>query len=346
MFLRINYQVGLDINNCVAFYTNFEDNLLARLHHDFDGICYGGNLILRVLSVVKHGECMFVNSTAATVGTLSVIFCALVVSYGPGDLIAGCIVGPMRDSGRITMQSEHANAIIIQTKEDQDVSVLNTGSIVAIYVTGFYAGPGCNRISVTANLYEPSTATHYYPIMSGSNAQLATCDAMTANKYAPIRAVLSDQSMEGATILQAARDAAEYLRATFKEVGATHASLPGNVRKMFYPFREEKAPTAPQIEIIDLLSARIPPDATCLVACCECNPLDGKIGVATCPVADLPSDWIKGELTQPAGVVFARRLERFIDFALAGATMAREFADPAKLSASRNLIVLQAGKKK
>jgi hypothetical protein len=341
MFLKVNYQVGLDINNCVAFYTNFDENLIARLHRDYDGICYGGNLILRVLSVVRTGECMFLNSTSATTGTLSVIFAALVVSYAPGDLIAGCVVGPIRDPTRVTMQSTHANAMIVQTGGDQDTAVLNTGAIVTVYVTGSYAGPGFDRISVTANLYEPSPITHYYPVMPGTSADAG--EEMSVEKYIAI----AQQDERGLTVVQAARLAADYLRATFAEIGADHTSLPDNVRQMFYPFRAEKAQGDARIATIDmLLDARVPSDATCLVACCEYNPLDGKIGVATCPLAELPGDWIKGELSQPVGVVLARRLERFIDFAYAAARMAREFADPAKLVASRNLIVLQAGKKK
>ena len=364
MYLKIDYQVGLDINNCVAFYTNFDENLITRLRDTYDGICYNGNLIIHVISVVKVGECMFVSPVLSTTGTLSVVFRALVVNYSPGDIIAGCVVRPIKGHGRITMQSVHSNAMIVQTKEDQDTSVLGTDAVVTINATGVYAGPGSDRISVCATLYNPSAVTYYYPIMAGTHAQAPNSESMTREKYisqlaidnilAPMSAPPSNsgtimEDIPGITIIQAARDAAEHLGIVSQRARAEFAKLPEIVRKLFYPFREEREPDVVKsgavktINLLDVLA--IPDNATCLVMCGEYCPLDGKIGVTANPISSFPEDWVLGELAQPLGVVVARRLEKFIDYATAGSVMLREFMIPAKLEASRNLIVLQSKKK-
>lgn len=370
MYLEIDFQVGLDIGSCVAFYTNFERNLIERLRRDYDGVCYDGNLIIRVLRVVRCGECAFIAPTMPTIGTLSVVFRALVVNYSPDDLIAGCVVRPIKDHGRITMNSSHANVIIIQTKEAQDVAVLDAGAVVAVRATGVLANPGSDKISVGAELYEPSATTYYFPIMAGTIEHAATSEALTRTKYVGVGSLAelflegevrshsgqitgddyhAIDSIHGMTVVQAARDAHEYLAATMTRISKEHATLPNNIRALFYPFRKEREPAsvaAAALETINLLEARIPDAATCVVVCGEYNPLDAKICVSMAPLASLPESWVRGGLAQPAGVVLARRLENFIDFAIAGAIMAIEFMDPAKLIASKSLITLQASKKK
>ncbi|MCK9604229.1 MAG: hypothetical protein M0R66_07725 [Candidatus Omnitrophica bacterium] len=351
MYLITDYHVGLDVNNCVAFYTNFDDNLLARLRRDYEGMCFEGHLILRVLRVMRVGECAFVQSTHPNIGSLSVAFRALIVNYSPRDIIAGCVVRPIREHGRVVMQSQHANTMIIQSREDQDVAVLGAGAVVVVRAIGTFAGPGYDRISVNATLFEPATVTYYYPI-ARNLASAPRTNALAREKYAPIASFSGgddDAPPEPVNVIRAAMLASDYLARALAAAKEKHDGLPTVIRALFYPFRapERKptpAPDAP-IALLNILDGRVPANATCVIMPREYNPLDPLVATTTAPISALPSDWVQGELAQPEDVVLARRLEQFIDFAIAGATMAREFADHAKLEATRALIVLQTGKK-
>lgn len=358
MYLIVDLQVGLDIENCIAFYTNFADNLLARLHKDFDGICLSGFLILNILDVVKASECIFNHVTRPTLGSLSVMFRACVVSYRPGDIVAGCVVRP-ENHERITMISRHANAMIIQTKEGQSTAVLTTNAVAITSIIEVYACPGQPRISFNSNLYEPRKITYYYPIIPGTIERMNEDRALTCEKYADIQKINillnalqahedADTSLiSGITVMQAAQLAHEFFIKSMKEIGAERAALPGIVRQLFYPYMD-KVPRKPRDDIQEqnLLQWRgLPNDATCIVMCSEFHPFDGQIGMTNLPQEKYPRDWVQGEIAQPAGVVLARRFERFIDYLVAGEVMAREFVDTAKLTATKSLIILQTQNK-
>lgn len=355
MYLIIDYQIGLDIDNCVTFFINPEANLLARLRRDYDGICFNGNLILHVLKVIRTGECVLNNPTNPTIGSLDVIFRAVAINYSPNDIVAGCVVRPIRENERITMTSEYANVMIVQTKENQDIAILTADTIVTIRVTETLAYPGFSRISLWASLYEPLPITYYYPIIPGTQNSIISNESVTRAKYVSqqdinLMATNPDADIQGLSILEAARQAAEYLATVLQDVGSQQAMLPSIIRQLFYPFQKQTAPPPKvgdsPLVIQDLLELHVPPDATCFVACAELNPLETKIGISSAPLSELPQTWVQGELAQSAGVIVTRRLEKFIDYAIAGATMARAFIDPAKLTASKNLIVLQSKKKK
>jgi hypothetical protein len=393
MYLIVDYQVGLDIGDCIAFYTAFEQNLIALLRRDYDGVCRDGNLILRVLRVMRTSECMFVCATTPTVGSLNVIFRALVVNYSPNDLIAGCVAQIIKPRNLIVVGSQFATVLITQSEGDGVSPILSANSVVSVVTTGTAASPGDSHISVFANIHEPSAQTYFYPITPGTHAQIVTCKAMSREKYAPIMSILeligyspsspdapSDDASDvpsdapasadtpqplaragaadminGTTVLLAAREIAEYMNGVIKRCSAVHERMPSVIRKLFYAFKEERVPDGLRPDgktpavlagLIDLLDPRIPDNATCIVTCGELHPLDGKVGYTTRDIASLPETWVRGELEQPAGVVLARRLERFIDSMLVAATTAMEFMDPVKLRASQSFITLQAKRKK
>lgn len=355
MYLIIDFQVGLDINNCITFYTNFADNLLARLRHDYNGICFNGCLILYVIEVIKAGECVFSHPTLPTLGSLSVVFRACVVQYSAGDMISGCVVRSMKPHDELAMISEHANALIIPTAEGQDTDVLTTDSVVTINVIGAFANPGSPKIALNAHLYEPQPTTHYYPIIPGTHAQMfAEGEALTRKKYARIGDVMLARKemtvIQGITIQEAAIAMIEYFAHVMREIGAARAPVPDIIRRLFYPFKAQRTigkDIAAFVNVQDVVRAStiIPPNATCLVSCAEFHPFDGHIGISTTPLEDIPGDWIR-EIAQPAGIVLTRCLERFIDYLGAGIALSQELVNPTKLMATKNLIVVQTNKKK
>ena len=357
MYLIRKYDVSIEVEDCIEFAINLEYNLLMHLRDSYDGICYGGQLILHVLRVNRYGQLVVNHPTMPTTGIISATFTALVVDFKPGDIIAGIYADILKDHGRIVMHAKHAAAMVVSSHDDEnELALLRAKSVSLIVINASLANPGASNIAVNASLYNPTPITYYYPIMSETIAELRNSREFVAQLYAPISVVLRQFShainnppqieyanlsaIEGMTIKQAFDDARAYFaQASGKQEALKTTIIP----TMFRPFREK--PTIPdgdasiQHHDIDTLYD-IPRDTTAFVIHGEYNPLDCKIGTTSIPIGQVPETWKAAAPNQPAGCAFAKILEHYLNVLISAIILMSELSDATKLAASSPLIQL------
>lgn len=368
MFVIAEFPVDLDIENCTTFYVGFEDNLLARLRADYNGRCFSGFLILQVQSVIRVGMCIFSDPIHPTVGHISVIFLALACSIAPGEILT-CEVQPIREQGPIHARGAHfvasiqphgttsTSAASLSTSaaslssKGSEVDVLTAGAIVSVRALYTSAQPMSPWISVIGNVFDPPTATIFYPIIAGTQKDARAHDAMTREFYAPVAEVIAAGNDESAqiaiqrvSVVRAAESARRLLTEIQKGAQKEVAIL---VRRLFHPLiGSEDIPKSEKYQAIDAFNGEIDVGATYFIVPREASPLDATIFVAKISAADIPPDWVQGALPRPAGIVMARLLEQYIHATTAAAIMMREFADHAKLGKSQAIIIAQTQKKR
>lgn len=351
MYLITRYTVDIEIANCVEFYTNFDQNVISQLRQLYDGICYGGRLILRVIDVERVGECVINQPTSPTLGILSVAFIALVVDYKPGDLLACVGVRASRD-GLTMVRAKHADIILDRTGTSREIDLLQPESVVIIRMQNTDANPGYKSIAARGSIFAPDRATYYYPIEPGTIADADESPEMTRAIYAPLSAMLrafdgalaSAQEGDfaniahGVNVREALRDAVE----AWESAEANEKLKTVIAPSMFNTLPVGVAPQAASAGFVraDLVDCRIPRGTTCLVMRGDVPPLSGKIDIATIALDQIPADWKRGAIAQPAGTVLAARMEHQINVITAGMVLLRELTNPARLSATAVLMRL------
>jgi hypothetical protein len=358
MYLVRKYDVSIEIENCIEFAINLEYNMLMHLRDSYNGICYGGQLILHVISVNRYGKIVVNHPTMPTTGIISVTFTALVVDFKSGDIMACIYVNTLKDHGRIVMHAKHAAAMVVSSHGDEnELALLRAKSMTMITVNASLANPGAQNIAINASLYHPEPISYYYPIMSETIAELRNSREYTAQLYAPLSIVLREfthaikdpsqieysklSAIEGMTVKQAFDDARTYFAKVSSEYTGKQEILKTTiVPTMFRPFREK--PTLPdgiQHHDIDTLHD-IPRDTTAFVVCGEYNPLDCKIGTTNIPLGQIPETWKRGALAQPAGCAFAKIIEHYLNIIASALILMHELSDATILTASSPLIQL------
>lgn len=352
MHLIIAISVGLDIDDCIEFFSNANANILRELRKRYDGRCYCGVKVLRVLSIERTGECVFSNPLTPTVGSLCVTFNALVIAIRPGDLISMC---EFRSASPAIFSSEHAAVTIERGQRGVDawespISVLGRGSLICTVAKVISAGMFCSQAAVIGEVYYPARATWFFPFTAGTAEDAMNREALTCKKYArlsDVKSMSADSHIEACTVLEAAISAIGTFHAAREEMLSKNKEMGGKVinivRSLFYPFKMESIGNREHaFETMNIAGFKIPRGATSLVIQRDVNPLDCQISFA---VGNETPDMQKGCVSQSADQIIARFLEQTINYAIAGMDMMRAFQDPGRLKSIMAFVVLMSNKK-
>jgi hypothetical protein len=354
MYLIARFFVDIDVVNPIEFYMNFDQNLISKLRQLYDGICYGGRLILRVVGIADVGECVINQPTSATLGVLSVAFDAVVVDYKPGDLITCVGVRASRD-GITMVRAKHSDIMLDQPRGSRELELLQPESAVVVRLQNTDANPGYRTIAARGAIFSPDRATYYYPIATaGDSVSDGAEDMLTRAIYIPLSAIMRafdgelakvgggdadfPDDMPRVNVREALRDAMDVW--AHLEVNEKLKSV--IVPSMFNALTAgaSVAPVHAECTRVNLVDCAAKPGATCLVIPGDVPPLDGKVDIAMLSTDKLPADWKCAAIAQPADVVIARCMEHQIDLISAAVALAREFSNPACMSATMGLMKL------
>ncbi|MCK9607533.1 MAG: hypothetical protein M0R33_13920 [Methylomonas sp.] len=120
---------------------------------------------------MHQGDCIFVRDKRPIIGTLSIIFEALVYKPHTGEIIAGCVVVENKPLNLVCRKDPIA--IFISTEEDDGnrLSALRKGQIIPVVVTQSRLKLGKSTIAVKAKLYLPTLQPHIIRVLSESSAK-------------------------------------------------------------------------------------------------------------------------------------------------------------------------------
>jgi len=341
MYLIVHYYITIDVHDAIRFYSDARVNALNELRRRFDGICYDGKLILRVLRIANIGECVFSTPTDATLGSLSVSFWALVTVYCVGDIIAGVTARRLGDEKHPLILAPHANALEITTPGREKIPVVrDVDNLVPIRVCEVTAKPGLSSIMLFGEIIPPSSAYRCYPMVHDGNDNHALDRAI----YAPLSGIaqiftkfgiaMSTMDVraipsEGMTIANALKDA-RVVWDDFKERSDARA-----IADALLLMGERDTAIPDVIKIVDC--TMIPVNATCIIEGPGISLFDGTVGVTFENKWELPIEWVV-DAEMNFRYASAKCMERRIDAIVAAMTIINELANDKRVEATSGLI--------
>lgn len=343
--LRIeSFEVNINVDNPIEFYaSDARLSALAQVRAIYEGVCYMGCLVLRVIDIARMGECQFVSPTKPCVGLLAVQFRAIITQYSPGDVITVTMNNDIV-STRIFGRSMYASALFISDHTNMDIhNAISQRSVVYATIVDVGAYPGYSTISARVELRKPTSAqggARCYPILRDTAADAFASPELRDEKYVTgiddKSGGLTIQSLARATRARINQKVAEYTKdAVQKKIHLIASTL-------LCANLSSGAPTGtidgvPLVDLIDMNS--IAQDITHLVVFDSVNPLDARIGVITAGAfPSSASNWRKDDIPRKCCEVITVLLEQYITIASAYENMMKELADTDKLKASSSII--------
>ncbi len=159
MIVLRRISTAIDVADCIGIYTD-PNNIYNIIVNTYEGICCFGCYILKVLRIVKTGECEINRDGAPGFGTIPVIFDVQAIVYLPGEIINGCIVQKQTNG----ILNCNTNITDIMVKSHQLISSLTPGQIVSVRVGRVRYDPGSARVAVNAVMFLPGKESTAFSI--------------------------------------------------------------------------------------------------------------------------------------------------------------------------------------
>lgn len=213
-------ETSVDVSNPIRIFASPEANLIEILSRQYQGKCYKGCFINRIISIKKRSFCEVSRFTSPNIGTIHLIFEAEVTVLYTGEILNGCRIVSRDERHGIVTLMKGDNIKIRALDSDRKFATFGKGAFISVIVGAGSYKPNIPKISVNAKILIFPTIKPVYTITKGS--------------------VLSD------TLKNMLNDATERLN---KIKGTDDgAKLVGFYEALLSPFTSAKAPAAIPIE--------------------------------------------------------------------------------------------------
>ncbi len=159
MIVQRRISVALHITDCIGIYTD-PNNILTLIVNAYEGVCYNGVYILKVLRIVMTGDCEINRDGAPGFGTIPVIFDVQALVYLPGEIINGCTI-QKHDESIILCSTPLAN---IWIKNQPATASLTTGQMISVRVGRVGYPPTMNKVAIMAVVFMPDKVFTVYKL--------------------------------------------------------------------------------------------------------------------------------------------------------------------------------------
>lgn len=127
-------ETSIDIKNPVRLFSNAEPKIIELLAQQFEGRCYKGCLINRILSIKKRSFCEVNRFSDPNIATINVVFEVTATVYAVGEIINGCrIINRNEETGVVTL-AKGDNVKIIMGDPRRNFESFKRGSLVSVIV--------------------------------------------------------------------------------------------------------------------------------------------------------------------------------------------------------------------
>jgi hypothetical protein len=145
MYLK-RFATSIDVDNPVSFCVNIDENILAVVKSEFEGICFKGSYITEVVKITQRSSCKIVCTNLDGGCVIDVEFLARIEMYGKWDIITcmkiekkeNIILGSVAKNISDTKQFSHMTICLKPTKETEIFSV---GDYIPVRVIQIYYPP-------------------------------------------------------------------------------------------------------------------------------------------------------------------------------------------------------------
>jgi hypothetical protein len=161
--------VSIDVDDPINIASNIDNNLLKLARDTYEGICWAGMLIKRVLEIVMKNDLMCVQESEPDICTISLMLLVEGVVMSPGDIIPNCEVISKNDvTKEILCKSE--NATIITKLESRFASVDARGMFISVVVRNVKYYMSSSNISAEAVPFRPTKRYHVFKVTTETPA--------------------------------------------------------------------------------------------------------------------------------------------------------------------------------
>lgn len=216
MYIVEKFVVSLDIADPIDLYRyDARAELLRMLQNKFDGTCYKGVLILRVVDIARYGLCAMTMAFDAATARMPVEFVAHAVKYSPQDYIGGCVV--MQKAEYVArLQSEYAYIGIPRTgSEGQSANALQTlapGAVALCVTTAVEPIPASNKITICASVCAQPGANSFVVRARAHASVMAQAQLLGARRYLAPDDIGNASATQGRTLAEVAQEMSKLLK--------------------------------------------------------------------------------------------------------------------------------------
>jgi hypothetical protein len=153
-------EVAIDVVNCIDIYSN-DENIKRILINRFEKRCFRGCYIISVDEVKRVSECIISQDGHPTFGTISVCFQVTAEEYAEGEIINGCSITKITESGIIVCETRIAS---IMLKSNDLLQGVKQGQFISVRVGASKYLLGAEKIAVNAVPFLPARIPVVYLI--------------------------------------------------------------------------------------------------------------------------------------------------------------------------------------
>jgi hypothetical protein len=160
MLVYKTIEVSLDIEDPISTYANANTNILRKLQAKYEGRCYAGCFIMKVLNIVKRSECIIMQNTESCDGSINVMFRAQVIQLLPGEVLHNNKIIKKELERKLLVATNNICSLNINTEGIYD-SVAPGQKVPAVIVQSLCT-VGSDHVTAYANPYVPTAAFTAY----------------------------------------------------------------------------------------------------------------------------------------------------------------------------------------
>lgn len=153
-------EIGINIDDPVGLYSDFDNVLMALLKERYVGKCLRNCYVLDINRVVRASECLINQDGAPDFGTINLIFEAQALVYNIDEVIVACKM-IKNTHGIMILSSQYAD-IMIPT--DNSMESITIGQIIPIKVESIRYALGHSKIAIKGLISLPEKTFKIYKL--------------------------------------------------------------------------------------------------------------------------------------------------------------------------------------
>jgi DNA-directed RNA polymerase subunit E'/Rpb7 len=163
-------ETSVDLFDSKDIYTsNIIDMLIKKLTDRYRNKCFQSMLITEIVKIIRHSDIKMVDNRLDGGAYINVQFEAKGIILVRGEILNGCKVIEILDTG-IIIEHEFVGGLIVPGSKQQIFNVIKKGQYIPVIINEVRYNPGQREISIYGSPFVPQMQTNtYYSISSGIN---------------------------------------------------------------------------------------------------------------------------------------------------------------------------------
>jgi hypothetical protein len=167
MFISKVIETTVDLFDARDIYTtNIADMLLKKLTDRYRNKCFQSMFITNITKIIRHSDIRMVDNRLDGAAYIDVQFEASGVILIKGEILNGCKVTEVINTG-IIIEHNYAGGLIVPGNKQQIFNIIKKGQIIPIIIKEVRYNPGQNEISILGSPFIPQKHKNIFYNLAG-----------------------------------------------------------------------------------------------------------------------------------------------------------------------------------